>query len=270
MAHARPASTTPPTGRICALRHTRAEYVRLALLAAVAVCAAVRRSTRTGSARQPHRAGGHRRRRAQHPGRVHRPDLPGHRGFLGVGRLHLGQPDYPLPTGRCRWRSSPPRWWPRPIGAFFGLPALRLKGLYLAIATLAAQEILVVRGSGRWDWLTGGQGILDVTASPELGDGPSWTASFEWYWVLLVIAGLVVWGCDQPVPHRARPVVHRHPRPGHRRRGDRRAGRAATRCSPSRSPAAWPASPGRCRPTTTEIVTWENFELDDVVHRSSP
>ena len=36
------------------------------------------------------------------------------------------------------------------IGALFGLPALRLKGLYLAIATLASQEIImfVVRRGG--------------------------------------------------------------------------------------------------------------------------
>jgi branched-chain amino acid transport system permease protein len=47
------------------------------------------------------------------------------------------------------------------IGALFGLPALRLKGLYLAIATLASQEIImfVVR---RWGWLTEDKGYLDV------------------------------------------------------------------------------------------------------------
>ena len=50
------------------------------------------------------------------------------------------------------------------VGAFFGLPALRLKGLYLAIATLASQEIImfVVR---RWEWLTEGKGYLEVELS---------------------------------------------------------------------------------------------------------
>lgn len=43
------------------------------------------------------------------------------------------------------------------VGMIFGLPALRLKGLYLAIATLASQTVIVfvVR---RWDWLTEGRG----------------------------------------------------------------------------------------------------------------
>src|SRR5699024_9157087 len=47
------------------------------------------------------------------------------------------------------------------VGVFFGLPGLRLKGLYLAIATLASQMIIefVIR---RWDWLTQGLGYINV------------------------------------------------------------------------------------------------------------
>jgi len=41
------------------------------------------------------------------------------------------------------------------VGAFFGIPSLRLKGLYLAIATLAAQFILEYVFL-HWDWLTRG------------------------------------------------------------------------------------------------------------------
>src|SRR5680860_445822 len=40
-------------------------------------------------------------------------------------------------------------------GALFGLPALRLKGLYLAIATLASQEIIVFIAR-RWSFLRDG------------------------------------------------------------------------------------------------------------------
>ena len=75
-------------------------------------------------------------------------------------------------------------------GVVVGLPALRLKGLYLVIATLASQEIIefVVR---RWRWLTGGQGYLEV---PPLGL-LRWhvqRAAFErtWYWVILATAAL--------------------------------------------------------------------------------
>jgi branched-chain amino acid transport system permease protein len=77
------------------------------------------------------------------------------------------------------------------IGAFFGLPALRLKGLYLAISTFAAQEILSERFRS-WKWLTRYHGTI-VTGVPTVG-GRKLDSKFEWYWLLLVITGLVVWG----------------------------------------------------------------------------
>ncbi|MGH3645941.1 MAG: branched-chain amino acid ABC transporter permease [Micromonosporaceae bacterium] len=80
------------------------------------------------------------------------------------------------------------------IGAFFGLPALRLKGLYLAIATLASQEIIlfVVR---RWGWLTGGQGFLDVDRLSLFGFKiQRLNFEFTWYWIITGIAVLAVLG----------------------------------------------------------------------------
>ena len=80
------------------------------------------------------------------------------------------------------------------VGAFFGLPALRLKGLYLAIATLASQEIImfVVR---RWEWLTEGKGYLEVSRL-HVGGFEVERRMFEvqWYWILLAltIAAVVV------------------------------------------------------------------------------
>jgi branched-chain amino acid transport system permease protein len=78
------------------------------------------------------------------------------------------------------------------IGAVVGLPALRLKGLYLAIATLASQQIVefVIR---RWRWLTGGAGYLEV----ERLSFPGWKIPrdlfhFTWYWVILFCAALAV------------------------------------------------------------------------------
>jgi len=51
------------------------------------------------------------------------------------------------------------------LGLFFGIPSLRLKGLYLAIATLAAQFIIEF-GIVHWDSLTNGpRGILVPAAS---------------------------------------------------------------------------------------------------------
>ena len=73
------------------------------------------------------------------------------------------------------------------VGMIFGLPALRLKGLYLAIATLASQMVIifVVR---RWDFLTEGQGFVDVRRLEVFGFSIE-RANFEqqWYMILLVI-----------------------------------------------------------------------------------
>jgi branched-chain amino acid transport system permease protein len=71
------------------------------------------------------------------------------------------------------------------VGAFFGLPALRLKGLYLAIATLASQEIIifVVR---TWKAVTGGVDSLNVNP-PQIG-GFLLYRDFRWYWVIMFFA----------------------------------------------------------------------------------
>lgn len=173
-----------------ALRHTKAEYVRLGLLAAVAVWLPFNLSTywlgwtniillATIAA-------------------VGLNILLGYTGlislataaFLGVGaytaanlKVFYNWPMIPSVLGATVVAAL--------IGAFFGLPALRLKGLYLAISTFAAQEILEERFRA-WKWLTRDQGTI-VTSYPSIGETRLDT-KFEWYWVLLVITGLVVWG----------------------------------------------------------------------------
>ena len=72
-------------------------------------------------------------------------------------------------------------------GAFFGLPALRLKGLYLAIATLAAQQIIVWLIT-HWDWVTGGTDAL-VLEPVELF-GWTITGDKQWFWVIAALAAL--------------------------------------------------------------------------------
>ncbi|WP_420438746.1 branched-chain amino acid ABC transporter permease [Candidatus Palauibacter sp.] len=72
------------------------------------------------------------------------------------------------------------------VGVFFGLPSLRLKGLYLAISTLAAQEIVewVVT---HWPALTGGVEAVVVPA-PRLF-GQRLNTDFGFYWLGIVLAG---------------------------------------------------------------------------------
>jgi branched-chain amino acid transport system permease protein len=171
-----------------ALRHTRAEYVRLGLLAAVAVwlpynlnpywlsyanlillaaIAAVGLNILTG-----------------YTGLVSLATA----GFLGVGAYTAGNlsvfyhwPMVPSVLAASLVAAA--------IGAVFGLPALRLKGLYLAISTFAAQEILSDRFRD-WKWLTRKHGTI-VTSYPKLG-GHVFKSNFEWYWILLLVTGLVV------------------------------------------------------------------------------
>ena len=78
------------------------------------------------------------------------------------------------------------------IGTFFGLPGLRLKGLYLAIATLASQVIIefIIR---RWGWLTEGKGYITLSRLEIFGwKLPRETFEQSWYWILLVLAALAV------------------------------------------------------------------------------
>jgi branched-chain amino acid transport system permease protein len=73
------------------------------------------------------------------------------------------------------------------VGAIFGLPALRLKGLYLAIATLASQFVIiwVVRN---WRVVTGGTESLVVPPTSLLGF--ELRSDFQWYWVIMLFAVL--------------------------------------------------------------------------------
>jgi branched-chain amino acid transport system permease protein len=75
------------------------------------------------------------------------------------------------------------------VGTLFGLPALRLKGLYLAIATLASQVIIlwVVRN---WEFVTDGQGSLVVP--PLSVAGFTFDSDLRWYALLSVLATLAV------------------------------------------------------------------------------
>ena len=169
-----------------ALRHTKAEYARLALLAAFAVIlpftldqywlsyvnlillaaiAAVGLNILTG-----------------YTGLVSLATA----GFLGVGAYTTAnlttRAGWPMPAGVLAGTLIAAA-----IGALFGLPALRLKGLYLAISTFAAQVILSNRFRG-WGWLTDNQGNIAANYPSAIG-----RSDFKWYWLLLAITALVVW-----------------------------------------------------------------------------
>ena len=89
----------------------------------------------------------------------------GQGAFLAVGAYSAGI--FTAQLGIPFWASIPAAaLLTAAVGLFFGLPSLRLKGLYLAIATLAAQQI-VEWTITHWTALTGGTEALVVPA-PEL------------------------------------------------------------------------------------------------------
>lgn len=70
------------------------------------------------------------------------------------------------------------------IGSLFGIPSLRLKGLYLAIATLAAQVVILFVIS-RWDSLTGGTAGM-VLSRPSFGDF-IFSSNTSYYYLTVII-----------------------------------------------------------------------------------
>lgn len=75
------------------------------------------------------------------------------------------------------------------IGGIFGLPALRLKGLYLAIATLAAQVVILFVIS-RWTSVTGGTSGM-VLSRPSIGSF-TFMSNTSYYYLTVVILLLTV------------------------------------------------------------------------------
>lgn len=177
--------------RELALRHTRSEYVRLALVVAaifatpyvidfywlsvvntilIAVIGAVGLNILVGFTGQISLGQG---------------------GFLAVGAftsaLLYQRADLPAPLSiACAVIVT------AGAGALFGLPALRLKGLYLAIATLASQEIIVFVAR-RWTFLRDGSAPLSVDRL-HIGGFEISRELFEWqwYWILVTCAVLSV------------------------------------------------------------------------------
>lgn len=74
------------------------------------------------------------------------------------------------------------------IGVIFGIPSLRLKGLYLAIATLAAQ-VIILWVVTHWKTVTGGVDAL-VVPNPTLF-GIRINSDFNFYWVTWILVFFV-------------------------------------------------------------------------------
>jgi branched-chain amino acid transport system permease protein len=86
------------------------------------------------------------------------------------------------------------------VGAVFGLPSLRIKGFYLAIATLAAQFFLVWLFQ-KWGWLYNynASGAIQVPHISIFGiafAGPNATAMAQYYFVLVTVTLITVFAIN--------------------------------------------------------------------------
>jgi branched-chain amino acid transport system permease protein len=112
----------------------------------------------------------------------------GHAGFMAVGAYT---------AAILMSRYAMPFWVALPaggvmatmVGTFFGIPSLRIKGFYLAIATLAAQFII------QWTinhvkWISGGTQASIYIPPPSLG-GLVFKTQFEKYFLILAVVAIM-------------------------------------------------------------------------------
>jgi len=109
----------------------------------------------------------------------------GHAAFLGVGAYTeavLAAQGWPFPLSLAMSAGLSAA-----VGAVVGLPALRVKGIYLGIATLAF-GFIVEEGLARWESVTGGNAGKHVEAAQMFG----WKADSEagFYALCLVVTVL--------------------------------------------------------------------------------
>ncbi|MCP5099089.1 MAG: branched-chain amino acid ABC transporter permease [Chloroflexi bacterium] len=81
------------------------------------------------------------------------------------------------------------------VGALFGIPSLRLKGLYLAIATLAAQQIIqwgIVRSPLGTDALVVPPITMFGKSLNQLRIGPFGGIDFWFYWVIYILLAITI------------------------------------------------------------------------------
>ena len=105
------------------------------------------------------------------------------------------------------------------VGILFGIPSLRIKGLYLAVATLAAQfffDWVFIRVKWFTNYAPSGS-----VAAPELNFfGLTVNSSIERYLLCLDVRDCVRADRQEPRARQSRPAVDGDPRHGHRRRAD--------------------------------------------------
>lgn len=112
----------------------------------------------------------------------------GHAAFMGVGAYAAA---WLAAKGAPFWVTIPfAGFVAAAVGAVFGVPSLRVKGLYLALTTIAASFILHFIFFN-WASVTGGASGLNV--EPASVFGAQLVTSGQLYWLMMALAILAVW-----------------------------------------------------------------------------
>jgi len=112
--------------------------------------------------------------------------------FFGIGAYASG-----IMTGRFGWNP----WAAMPVGIFaasgvawlVGVPALRLKGHYLAMATLGFGVIVTIVFSEELEWTGGPSGMVDIPGMTIAGRAVA--SEIAWYYLVWVFVFLVLLFC---------------------------------------------------------------------------
>ena len=187
----------------------------------------------------------------------------GHAGFMAVGAFSSAllstRAGLPVPLSVLAATA-----FSAALGVIVGLPALRLEGVYLAIATLTSQQVIEFVIC-RWRWLTAGQGFIDLPRLQVAGWQLS-RATFEssWYWLILGVAVLSILGARnlfRSALGRSLMAVRDHDVAAAAIGVDiRRAKLTAFALS-----SGYAGLAGALTAHYTEIVSWERFTLDGSV-----
>jgi len=123
-------------------------------------------------------------------------------GFAGL--LHLGYAAFfaigAYTYGLLNLRAGCPFWLGLPIsalsagiaGVLLGLPAVRVRGDYLAIVTLGFGEIVRIMVTNLESWTGGPNGLLGI-AHPAIGAFHFGVDSKPYYWLLFVLVEMTAW-----------------------------------------------------------------------------
>ena len=125
-------------------------------------------------------------------------------GFAGL--LHLGYAAF-FAIGAYTYallnlKAGVPFWVGLPIsaaaagigGVLLGLPAVRVRGDYLAIVTLGFGEIVRILVTNLEPWTGGPNGLLGI-AHPVIGSFNFGVDSRPYYWLLVVLMEATAWAC---------------------------------------------------------------------------